>query len=173
MSNNNSMDGSISTSSISLKSSGTNLPKQHKHRHSVDNSPSTETSHFHVRVSSIAVILLHEDILTTCVEGSGLTCSSIQQMKNAADEFFKQLGMFAASGYGNKDFDKASKLLLNACHSSHIRCAQSAYKHRREVEHRKILIDYSLQITRCTISNGRKRKDYFIVFCNIRNINFS
>ncbi|XP_076234909.1 autophagy-related 2 [Calliopsis andreniformis] len=121
ISNNNSMDGSISTSSISLKSSGTNLPKQHKHRHSVDNSPSTETSHFHVRVSSIAVVLLHEDILTTCVEGGGLTCSSIKQMKNAADEFFKQLGMFAAGGYGNKDFDKASKLLLNACHLSHIR----------------------------------------------------
>ncbi|XP_076666317.1 autophagy-related 2 isoform X1 [Andrena cerasifolii] len=121
MSNNNSMDGSISTSSISSKRSSTNLPKQHKHRQSVDNSPSAETSHFHVRVSSVAVILLHEDILTTCVEGSGLTCSSIRQMKNAADDFFKQLGLFAAGGYGNKDFDKASKLLLNACHLSHIR----------------------------------------------------
>ncbi|XP_029036559.2 autophagy-related protein 2 homolog B [Osmia bicornis bicornis] len=120
-SNNVSMDGSISASSISLKSSSTNLPKQQKHRHSVDNSMSAETSHFHVRVSSIAVVLLHEDILTTCVEGGGLTCSSIQQMKNSAEEFFKQLGMFAAGGYGNKDFDKASKVLLDACHLSHIR----------------------------------------------------
>lgn len=121
-SNNVSMDGSISASSISLKSSSTNLPKQQRHRHSVDNSLSAETSHFHVRVSSIAVVLLHEDILTTCVEGGGLTCSSIQQMKNSAEEFFKQLGMFAAGGYGNKDFDKASKVLLDACHLSHIRC---------------------------------------------------
>ncbi|KZC06215.1 Autophagy-related protein 2 like protein B [Dufourea novaeangliae] len=120
-SNNISMDGSISTSSISLKSSATNLPKQRKQRHSVDSGPSAETSHFHVRVSSIAVILLHEDILTTCVNGGGLTCSSIQQMKNSADEFFKQLGLFATGGYGNKDFDKASKLLLNACQLSHIR----------------------------------------------------
>ncbi|XP_033188946.1 autophagy-related 2 [Bombus vancouverensis nearcticus] len=120
-SNNISMDGSILSSSISLKNSATNLPKQQKHRHSVDNSPSAETSHFHVRVSSIAVILLHEDILTTCVEGGGLTCSSIRQMKNSADEFFKQLGMFRAGGYGNKDFDKASKVLLDACHLSHIR----------------------------------------------------
>lgn len=120
-SNNISMDGSILSSSISLKNSATNLPKQQKHRHSVDNSPSAETSHFHVRVSSIAIILLHEDILTTCVEEGGLTSSSIYQMKNSADEFFKQLGIFAIGGYGNKDFDKASKILLDACHLSHIR----------------------------------------------------
>lgn len=126
-SNNISMDGSILSSSISLKNSATNLPKQQKHRHSVDNSPSAETSHFHVRVSSIAVILLHEDILTTCVEGGGLTCSSIRQMKNSADEFFKQLGMFRAGGYGNKDFDKASKVLLDACHLSHIRYLKLIY----------------------------------------------
>ncbi|XP_053986087.1 autophagy-related protein 2 homolog B isoform X1 [Hylaeus volcanicus] len=120
-SNNISMDGSISSSSISLKSSATNLPKQRKQRHSVDSGPSTETSHFHVRVSSIAIVLLHEDILTTCVDGGGLTCSSIRQMKRSAEEFFKELGLFAATGYGNKDFDKASKLLLDACHLSHIR----------------------------------------------------
>ncbi|CAK9813594.1 Autophagy-related protein 2 homolog B [Anthophora quadrimaculata] len=120
-SNNVSMDRSTLYSSISLKNSATNLPKQQKNWHSVDNSPSAETSHFHVRVSSIAVILLHEDILTTRVERGGLTCSSIQQMKNLADNFFKQLGMFAAGGYGNKDFDKASKILLDACHLSHIR----------------------------------------------------
>ncbi|KAG7200135.1 hypothetical protein KM043_000574 [Ampulex compressa] len=121
MSNNTSMEGSISNSSISSKSSKTNIPKQNKHRHSVDNDPSAETSQFHVRVSSIAVVLLHEDILTTCVEEVGLTCTSVLQMRNSADEFFRQLGLFAASGYGNKDFDKASKLLLDACHLSHIR----------------------------------------------------
>ncbi|XP_043255081.1 autophagy-related protein 2 homolog A [Colletes gigas] len=120
-SNNISMDGSISSSSTSLKSSAINVPKQRKHRYSVDNSLPVEIFPFHVRVSSIAIILLHEDILTTCVDGGGLTCSSIRQMKNSAEEFFKQLGMFAATGYGNKDFDKASKLLLDACHLSHIR----------------------------------------------------
>ena len=125
-SNNISMDGSILSSSISLKNSATNLPKQQKHRHNVDNSPSAETFHFHVRVSSIAIVLLHEDILATCVEGGGLTCSSIRQMKNSADEFFKQLGMFGTGGYGNKDFDKASKVLLDACHLSHIRHVELA-----------------------------------------------
>ncbi|KAK2581702.1 hypothetical protein KPH14_002189 [Odynerus spinipes] len=121
MSNNISMEESISASSISSKSSVTNMPKHSKHRHSLDSDSSAETSQFHIRVSSIAVVLLHEDILTTNVEGLGLTASSIRQMKNSAEEFFKQLGIFAASGYGNKDFDKASKLLLDACRLSHIR----------------------------------------------------
>nr|XP_050867799.1 autophagy-related protein 2 homolog A isoform X1 [Vespula vulgaris] len=121
ISNNLSMEDSILASSISSKSSTTNLPKHSKHRHSLDSDSSAETSQFHIRVSSIAVVLLHEDILTTNVEGLGLTTSSIKQMKNSAEEFFKNLGIFAAGGYGNKDFDKASKLLLDACRLSHIR----------------------------------------------------
>lgn len=121
ISNNLSMEDSILASSISSKSSTTNLPKHSKHRHSLDSDSSAETSQFHIRVSSIAVVLLHEDILTTNVEGLGLTTSSIKQMKSSAEEFFKHLGIFAAGGYGNKDFDKASKLLLDACRLSHIR----------------------------------------------------
>lgn len=118
-SNNFSMEGSISTSSISSKSSATNLPR-HRHRHNVDNDTSAETTQFHIRVSSVALILLHEDILTPCVEQLGLTSSSIRQMRNAAKEFFRQLGTFAM-GYGSKDFDTASKSLTEACRLSHIR----------------------------------------------------
>ncbi|KAI4495649.1 hypothetical protein M0802_008484 [Mischocyttarus mexicanus] len=121
LSNNLSMDDSIIASSISSRSSNTNLPKHSKHKHSLDSDSSAETSQFHIRVSSIALVLLHEDMLTTNVEGLGLTSSSIKQMKNSAEEFFKHLGIFAPSGYGNKDFDKASKLLLDACRLSHIR----------------------------------------------------
>ncbi|EFN86545.1 Autophagy-related protein 2-like protein A [Harpegnathos saltator] len=124
MSNNVSMEGSISTSSISSKSSTTNLSKHNKHRYNVDNDTSAETSQFHMRMSSIALVLLHEDILTPCVEGRftvGLTSSSIKQMRSIAKEFFKQLGMFATGGYGSKDFDKVSRLLVDACRLSHIR----------------------------------------------------
>lgn len=120
VSNNISMEGSISASSISSRSSVMNLSK-HKHRHSIDNDTSAETSQFHMRMSSIALVLLHEDILTPCVEGSGLTFSSIKQMRSTAKEFFRQLGMFATGGYGSKDFDKVSKLLVDACRLSHIR----------------------------------------------------
>ena len=119
-SNNMSMDGSISVSSISSRSS-VNMPKQKKYRPSVDNDSSVETSQFHVRVSSIAVVLLHEDILTINIEGYGLTKASTKQMKVTAEEFFKKLGMYAASGYGNKDFEKAPKMFVDACQLSHIR----------------------------------------------------
>ncbi|KYM93249.1 Autophagy-related protein 2 like protein A [Atta colombica] len=120
-SNNLSMEGSISISSISSKSSATNLPRHNRHRHNIDNDTSAETTQFHIRVSSVALVLLHEDILTPCVEQLGLTSSSVRQMRNATKEFFRQLGTFAMGGYGSKDFDTASKLLTEACRLSHIR----------------------------------------------------
>ncbi|XP_072742677.1 autophagy-related protein 2 homolog B [Anoplolepis gracilipes] len=122
VSNSFSMEGSISTSSISSKSSTTNLPTRHnRQRHNIDNDTSAETTQFHIRVSSVALVLLHEDILTPCVEQLGLTSSSIRQMKSAAKEFFRQLGTFAVGGFGSKDFDTASKSLTDACRLSHIR----------------------------------------------------
>jgi len=116
-SSNPSMDGSI-LSSVSSKSS--NLPRR-RQRRSVDNDVSLETTQFHIRVASIALILLHEDILTSRVEEFSLAYSSVKQMKNIAKEFFKQLGAFAMEGFGSKDFDVASKLLADACQFSHIR----------------------------------------------------
>ena len=120
-SNNTSMDDSISLCSMSSKSSVTNVPKQHKHRPNIDSDPSAETSQFHLRVSSLAVVLLHEDILTVGIDGYGLTKASAHLMKSTAEEFFKKLGIFNISGYGNKDFEKASKLFVDACHQSHLR----------------------------------------------------
>lgn len=120
-SNNMSMDGSISVSSVSSKSSATNMPRHKKYKHSIEGDTSMETSQFHVRVASIAVILLHEDMLVVDVEGCGLTRASTKQMKATAEEFFKKLGVFAGSGYGNKDFEKASKMFVEACQLSHIR----------------------------------------------------
>nr|XP_012226127.1 PREDICTED: autophagy-related protein 2 homolog B isoform X1 [Linepithema humile] len=120
-SNNFSMDGSITASSISSKSSATNLPRHNRHRHNVDSDTTAETTQFHIRVSSVALVLLHEDILTPCMEQLGLTSSSIRQMRNAAKEFFRQLGTFAMGGFGSKDFEAASKSLTDACRLSHIR----------------------------------------------------
>lgn len=119
-SNNMSMDGSIA-SSVSSKSSVTNVTKHHKHRNNAETDPTAESSVFRIRLTSIAMVLLHEDILTSCIENYGLTMASVKQMKSTADEFFRKLGVFAATGYGNKDFEKASKLVLNACQLSHIR----------------------------------------------------
>jgi autophagy-related protein 2 len=89
----------------------------------LDLDPTAEVSHFHVRLSSLAIVLLHDDILTLCVEsdGSSLARSSVQQMKAVAKDFFDELGFFAVAGYGNKDFNEAKDAFLKACQLNHMR----------------------------------------------------
>ncbi|XP_069689778.1 autophagy-related protein 2 homolog B isoform X2 [Periplaneta americana] len=88
-----------------------------------DSDPTAEVSHFHIRLSSLAIVLLHDDILTLCVEsdGSSLARSSVQQMKTISRDFFEELGHFAVTGYGNKDFNMAKDVYVNACQLNHIR----------------------------------------------------
>lgn len=89
----------------------------------LDSDPTAEVSHFHIRLSSLATVLLHDDILTLCVEsdGSSLARSSVQQMKAISEDFFNELGLFAVTGYGNKDFNAAKNAFLSACQLNHIR----------------------------------------------------
>nr|QSV39518.1 autophagy associated protein [Locusta migratoria] len=102
-------------------------PKKKSNKGSVtstlESDPSAEVSHFHIRMSSLAVVLLHEDVLTVCVDsdGSMLARSSVQQMKTVANDFFSELGLFAVSGYGRKDFKEARDVFLKACQLNHIR----------------------------------------------------
>jgi autophagy-related protein 2 len=120
-SNNASMDGSLFGSSVSSKNSSSNGPRQQKYRHSIDADASAETSQFHVRVSSVAMILLHEDILTIGIEAYGPTRASTEIMKTTADNFFTKLGVLGVGGYGNKDFERVSKFFADACQQSHLR----------------------------------------------------
>lgn len=87
----------------------------------------SEESHLHVRLSSLAVVLLHEDILTVSPETGRLTPSSLQQMDALASEFFQRLGLFAASGYGKKDFETAREIFIEACQLNHIRFVLRGY----------------------------------------------
>jgi hypothetical protein len=89
----------------------------------LDSDPTAELSHFQIRLSSLAIVLLHDDILTLCIEsdGSSLARSSVQQMKAVSKDFFDELGLFAVSGYGSKDFHAAKDAFLKACQLNHIR----------------------------------------------------
>jgi hypothetical protein len=89
----------------------------------LDSDPSAELSRFHIRLSSLAIVLLHEDILTLVVEsdGSSLARSSVQDMKAISKAFFDELGLFAVAGYGSKDFQGAKEAFLKACQLNHIR----------------------------------------------------
>ncbi|XP_049811820.1 autophagy-related protein 2 homolog A [Schistocerca nitens] len=119
--------GSHGTQSPSFQQNVSSRPKKKSHKGSVtstlESDPSAEVSHFHIRMSSLAVVLLHEDVLTVCVDsdGSMLARSSVQQMKTIANDFFSELGLFAVSGYGRKDFKEARDVFLKACQLNHIR----------------------------------------------------
>lgn len=88
---------------------------------SVEHDAGPEESHLHVRLSSLAVVLLHDDILTISPDTGYASQPSLLQMKHLANDFFSKLGLFAASGYGKKDFDQARHKFLEACQLNHIR----------------------------------------------------
>lgn len=78
-----------------------------------------ETSAFHLQLSSIAAVILHEDILTFGLDSCELTPSSVSTMKNLSTQFFTQLGKFVLAG--NKDFEAFKQALSNTCSLNHIR----------------------------------------------------
>lgn len=116
---NTSMDGSFTTNSVSSKSSIT-MTKHHKYRNNIDVDPSAETSQFHVRVASFALVLLHEEILIESVD-HGLSKNSLNVMKSTAEEFFNKLGALVNNVYGNKDFERISQMFSEVCQLSHLR----------------------------------------------------
>ncbi|XP_046401930.1 autophagy-related protein 2 homolog B isoform X2 [Ischnura elegans] len=95
-----------------------------------------ETTRFQLRASSVVAILLHEDILTvsvmdgdvfgkkfsfgSCVQG-GLASSSLLQMKEAAQQYFKIMTQFANSGKMESDLLSDKEIFLEACPLSHLR----------------------------------------------------
>ncbi|XP_054259234.1 autophagy-related protein 2 homolog A [Macrosteles quadrilineatus] len=127
-----SLNASFSSSCSSYSKSNTSVSsstapgqqtrkKKKEHKSSTESGVSLEESHLHVRLSSLAVVLLHEDILTVSPETGQLTQSSLQQMDHTAQEFFNKLGLFAVSVYGRKDFEVAKQIFLDACQLNHIR----------------------------------------------------
>lgn len=89
-----------------------------------DVDPSAEVSHFQIRLGSLAVILLHEDVLTLSVDldGTSLAASSVYQMKTLANTFFDKLGLFSVSAMGGTQaFLEAREIFLDAVQLNHIR----------------------------------------------------
>ncbi|KAE8748880.1 hypothetical protein FOCC_FOCC004474 [Frankliniella occidentalis] len=109
---------------------------RHKKKHKVGSSlggsdadPSAEVSHFQIRIGSLSVILLHEDVLTLSVDldGTSLARSSVYQMKTLANTFFDQLGLFSVSAMGGSQaFFEAREVFLQAVQRNHIRLLSSA-----------------------------------------------
>ncbi|KAG5882217.1 hypothetical protein JTB14_024728 [Gonioctena quinquepunctata] len=115
-----SMDSSVSSS---MESSATEQSHRTRRRfNNIDSDPSAEISHFQIRLASLALVLLHEDLLIQPVESDQiLVLSSVQQMQQTSHEFFDNLGHFVLTAYGNKDFDNAKEVFNKACSLNHLR----------------------------------------------------
>lgn len=88
----------------------------------LDIDPTAEITHFQIRLASLAIVLLHEDLLTLSTGAEAtLVPSSVKHMKHTAETFFENLGPFGIAGYGNKDFENAREMFERACQLNHIR----------------------------------------------------
>ncbi|BES90892.1 autophagy-specific gene 2 [Nesidiocoris tenuis] len=93
--------------------------RMHEKGLSFDTDTLEETCAFHMRLSSLAVVILNEDLLTLGLDTCELTPSSVSTMRNLSEKFFSQLGKFAFSG--NKDPGIHQQEFLRACDHNHIR----------------------------------------------------
>ncbi|KAF5283909.1 hypothetical protein FQA39_LY04729 [Lamprigera yunnana] len=110
-----SMESSLSSS---MMSSVTEPSTRTRRRVSnIDSDPTAEISHFKITIASLALVILHEDILTLSADHDQmLLTSSVWQMQNTSESFFSNLGIF-----GNKDFESAKSQFEKACSLNHLR----------------------------------------------------
>ncbi|KAF5280262.1 hypothetical protein FQR65_LT03070 [Abscondita terminalis] len=110
-----SVESSLSSSMMSSVTEPSN--KTRRKVSNIDSDPTAEISHFNITVTSIALVLLHEDILTLSADQEQmLLTSSVRQMQNTSESFFNNIGIF-----GNKDFEIVKIQFEKACSLNHLR----------------------------------------------------
>ena len=89
----------------------------------IDTDPTAEISRFEIHSASVAVVLLHEDLLTESLGAkTSLVPSSVKQMQATVSKFFdKSSAVFLA-----KDFKAANAALDEACQLTHLRYVRSS-----------------------------------------------
>lgn len=89
----------------------------------IDSDPTAEISHFQIRLSSLAIIIVHEDLLFRATDGDDhiLSLPSVQQMQQASKDFFTKLRSYVPHAFGNKDFEISGSIFDEACNLNHIR----------------------------------------------------
>ncbi|XP_072387744.1 autophagy-related protein 2 homolog A isoform X1 [Diabrotica undecimpunctata] len=121
------LSGISSSMESSMNSSMISSMTDHTHRtrrltNNVDSDPTAEISNFQIRIASVAVILLLEDLLFQPVERDQILApSSVQKMQQVVDDFFGKLGQFSFAAYGNKDFENAREAFNNACSRNNLK----------------------------------------------------
>ncbi|RZC41089.1 autophagy-related protein 2 A -like protein, partial [Asbolus verrucosus] len=84
----------------------------------IDIDPTAEISRFDIHLSSLAVVLLHEDLLTESLgDKCGLVASSVKQMQSTVHDFFKN----SSEVFLSKDLKSINATLDKGCQLNHIR----------------------------------------------------
>lgn len=84
----------------------------------IDTDPTAEISRFEIHIASLAMVLLHEDLLTESLATENyLVASSVKQMQAVVVEFFKK----SFSVFSARDFKTINMALDKACHLNHLR----------------------------------------------------
>ncbi|XP_060533459.1 autophagy-related protein 2 homolog B isoform X2 [Cylas formicarius] len=111
-----SMESSFSSSMVS---SATDQSHHSRRRVSnIDTDPTAEISRFHIRLVSLAVVLLHEDILSVSTDSKQVL---VRQMQKTVEKFFNNIDYTTFSGYVGKDFNEMNSSFGKACRLSHLR----------------------------------------------------
>lgn len=115
-----SMDSSMTSSMVSSMTDNTNHTRRRVSN--LDTDPTAEISRFQVRLASLAVILLHEDILTHQTDNEKVL---VKQMQNTVETFFKNINANIFTSLSHQGFDQIHKLFDEACNLSHLRLLSS------------------------------------------------
>lgn len=117
----NSVESSLSSSMISSASEFTHS----RRRNNVDTDPLAEITHFQIRIASLNVVLLHDDILSLTYNendhSNSLLLSSVLLLKRNADSFFNALSGYNLTAYGGYQFEDSKQSFERACHLNHMR----------------------------------------------------
>lgn len=88
----------------------------------MDSDPTAEISHFQIRLASLAAVILHEDVMTPSTDPDFiLVQSSVHQMQNKADEFFRIISSLPLVTFSGQDYENMKVDFERACPLSHIR----------------------------------------------------
>lgn len=88
----------------------------------MDSDPTAEISHFQIRLASLAAVILHEDVMTPSTDPDFiLVQSSVHQMQNKADEFFRNISSLPLVTFSGQDYENMKADFERACPLSHIR----------------------------------------------------
>lgn len=121
ISNTSSMESSLNSSLASSFTEQSIKNRIRKKGCNIETDPTAEISRFQIRLASLALVILHEDLLAISSDTQTLIPSSVQQMQNTATSFFNNLGLFAITSYGSKDFNIARSVFEKACKLNHMR----------------------------------------------------